>query len=144
MSCSLKTKRFNKMSDIEIDHLVALYKEKIGSKANLNEKNYQVIRSLIKTCGLHDLGFFMGLRNSSQDLLAGAFFLSHFNRDILIFNFSDLSLSFNSMLILIDGYIKLNAQKNKILDFEGSIIPGVKRFYSGFGAIEKNYIHIIK
>ena len=48
------------------------------------------------------------------------------------------------MTIIIDHYIKMNVQKKKILDFEGSNIPGLKRFYQGFGAVEKNYIHIIK
>ena len=57
---------------------------------------------------------------------------------------SDKSVKFNTMTVIIDYYIKMNVQKKKILDFEGSNIPGLKRFYQGFGAVEKNYMHIIK
>ena len=44
----------------------------------------------------------------------------------------------------IDDYIQKECSKNKVLDFEGSNIKGVKRFYKGFGASERNYIYIQK
>ena len=43
------------------------------------------------------------------------------------------------MTFLIDDYIKSNCNKNKVLDFEGSNLEGVKKFYSGFGSINKPY-----
>ena len=46
------------------------------------------------------------------------------------------------MTHLINDYILTHASKNEVLDFEGSSLLGVKRFYKGFGAIEKNYIYI--
>ena len=48
------------------------------------------------------------------------------------------------MTYLIDNYIQNNCLKNECLDFEGSNITGVKNFYQGFGALEKNYHHIRK
>ena len=46
------------------------------------------------------------------------------------------------MTYLINFYIKHNSSKKECLDFEGSNILGVKRFYEGFGAVEKNYLHV--
>ena len=46
------------------------------------------------------------------------------------------------MTFLINFFIKQHACKNEFLDFEGSNIKGVKRFYKSFGAVEKNYLHI--
>ena len=73
-----------------------------------------------------------------------------------LFNVSKIGSNISLMTYLIDQYIQTNChtQKealnkynspyshsdiNQILDFEGSNITGVKRFYQGFGAVEKNY-----
>ena len=45
------------------------------------------------------------------------------------------------MFLLIDHIIRQEAGKNTILDFEGSKIEGVARFYKGFGA--KNHPYFI-
>ena len=41
--------------------------------------------------------------------------------------------------LLVDSFITNNANSNIILDFEGSNIEGIARFYAGFGAVETNY-----
>ena len=40
--------------------------------------------------------------------------------------------------------IKKNAAKNIIFDFEGSMLPGVAKFFKSFGAIENNYYSLEK
>ena len=45
--------------------------------------------------------------------------------------------------LLLDTFIKNNSESSLILDFEGSNIEGISRFYKGFGAIEEKY-NIIK
>lgn len=40
---------------------------------------------------------------------------------------------------LVNGFIRDHAGKSNTLDFEGSDIESVERFYAGFGAIEKPY-----
>jgi len=49
-----------------------------------------------------------------------------------------------AMFLLVDHYIRKNAGRNIILDFEGSMIPGIARFFEGFGAKKVNYTRIIK
>ncbi len=46
------------------------------------------------------------------------------------------------MFLLIDEFIKDNSGTNLVLDFEGSNIEGVARFYSGFGSKPFNYTSI--
>ena len=96
----------------------------------------------IKKCFENNQGNLLSLSDHHNNLLGYVFFISYQNRDILLFNVSDKTKNNNTMLALIDYYIQNN--HNKLIDFEGSNIPGVKRFYKGFGAIEKNYIHITK
>jgi len=52
---------------------------------------------------------------------------------------SDEAKETNSSAFLLDRIIFLNQHKQVILDFEGSSIVGVARFYKSFGAIEQNY-----
>lgn len=44
-----------------------------------------------------------------------------------------------SNFVLIDQFIKNNAESNIILDFEGSSMDGIARFYAGFGAKSNPY-----
>jgi hypothetical protein len=48
----------------------------------------------------------------------------------------------SAMFLLIDTFIQNNAASNLILDFEGSNIPGVARFYAGFGGVPETYFSI--
>lgn len=48
----------------------------------------------------------------------------------------------SAMFLLINHIIELNAGKDLTLDFEGSMIDGIARFYRGFGAKEHFYPHI--
>ena len=49
-----------------------------------------------------------------------------------------------AMSFLVDSIINHHANSNRILDFEGSMVPGVARFYSSFGAQEEIYTHVKK
>ncbi|MBT8218674.1 MAG: hypothetical protein KJP00_02535 [Bacteroidia bacterium] len=63
---------------------------------------------------------------------------------LLIPRSSDEGRQYNAMAFLIDQLIQQNAGKHRTLDFEGSMIPGVARFYKQFGAIDRPYFNIYK
>ena len=48
----------------------------------------------------------------------------------------------SAMFLLVDTFIEKNAGKKQIFDFEGSNIPGVARFYAGFGATPETYYSV--
>jgi len=50
----------------------------------------------------------------------------------------------SAMFFLLNYLIEKNAEKDMILDFEGSQIQGVARFYKGFGAENEPYFFIKK
>jgi len=127
-----------------INEFLASYKQYVGFKANLTANSHATIQSIIHYALKQNIGFLIGIRDKECQLLGAAFFIVSRNRDILLFNFSAKILNFNIMTIIIDQYIKMNVKKNKVLDFEGSNIQSLKRFYKGFGAVEKNYTHIYK
>jgi hypothetical protein len=45
----------------------------------------------------------------------------------------------SAMFLLVDEIIRQNAESEAILDFEGSRIEGIARFYKGFGSEYKPY-----
>ena len=128
----------------DVDKFIYLYKKNIGYKSNLKGKHYRDMRNVIATCIDKKYGLFYALFDNLNNILACAFFVSCFDRDILLFNVSNHNMDINVMTVLIDKYIFMNSAKDKILDFEGSSISSIKRFYKGFGSVEKNYMHIIK
>tara|TARA_B100000579_G_scaffold434752_1_gene456338 strand:+ start:3494 stop:4402 length:909 start_codon:yes stop_codon:yes gene_type:complete len=128
----------------ELDVFMRLYKKNIGIKSNLKFSEYKTIESLITYSIQKKIGNLVGLYDSLGNLLASAFFLSYFDRNILLFNFSNKSVKVNTMTILIDQYIFDHSSQNIILDFEGSNMLNLKTFYKGFGAVENNYMYMIK
>ena len=110
---------------------------------HIHEWKQITIYNIISICILKCCGKCLGLYNENNELLAVVFFLTLYGRHILLFNASVRDSSkFNYMTILIDYFIRKNAFKNEFLDFEGSNIKGVKRFYESFGAVEKNYLYV--
>jgi len=47
-----------------------------------------------------------------------------------------------SMFLMFNELISEYAGTDKVLDFEGSEIPGVARFFKGFGAVKQHYYHL--
>jgi hypothetical protein len=78
-----------------------------------------------------------------EHLVAAAFF-AHFGKRIYYFipasNAEGKNLS--AMYGIIDHVIRKNASSHLILDFEGSVIPGIARFFRGFGAAGINYCNL--
>ena len=129
----------------KIDCFLDLFKNNTGVKAHLKEYEYNTIKSLISTCVEKKIGLLSGVYDRDGNLLACTFFISYLNRDVLLFNVSNKKFKHvNAMTFLLDAHIHKNAMKKKILDFEGSNISGVKRFYKGFGATETSYTYIIR
>lgn len=88
----------------------------------------------------HNQLFTYGIQNSNKELIASCIFLSSHNRYYYILVGNDpRSRDIGASHALIDSFIKDHAEENTILDFEGSDIPGLAKFYSSFGAIEENY-----
>ena len=127
-----------------VSDFLSLYVESLASKIKLKQKDYKVIQSLLEIILEKNKGSLYGLFNSQRELLSAAFFTHHGNRSILLFNVSKRHLSANSMTLLIDQYIQKKCQMNLIIDFEGSNIISLQKFYKGFGALEKNYSLIVK
>ena len=147
---NLNTKRNLKLSQNfsireldDVNYFVNSYKSHLNHIVKLKETEYDVMHKIITNCLQKNIGTIQGVFNSKNELLAAYFMIKTLKRHILLFNFSNPKFhKYSPMTYLINNYIMLNSKKLEVLDFEGSNLSGVKRFYKGFGAIEKNYIYI--
>jgi len=72
-------------------------------------------------------------------MASSVFFFSHNRAYYILVGNTVEGKSIGASHALIDAFIKGNAGKNLILDFEGSDIRNLALFYSGFGAREEIY-----
>lgn len=103
-----------------------------------NDSN--IVRKLLKECDNRGLISIFMAKNENKSPIAAVCILHSFNRLVNILPISNKEGKEKSaMFLLLDLVIKQNAGSNKFLDFEGSMIEGIARFYRGFGAKKVHY-----
>lgn len=113
------------------------------------EKNYtntreDLLRKLLVKGTAQELINIPGIRNSKNKLVAALCMLKSERRVIYLVPVSnDEGKKSSAMFMLLDNIIKSNAATECLLDFEGSEIEGIARFYKGFGAVNRPY-YVIK
>lgn len=117
---------------------------------NLQEKSpeikpvhYQRLKRVIGYALYYRRGELAGVFNPQNQLIAAAFFVWS-DREVIYLgaSSSDEGHEKKAMFLLIDQFIETHAGSGLTLDFEGSNIPGIARFYEGFGAYPVNYFSI--
>ncbi|MBK7800405.1 MAG: hypothetical protein IPJ53_14990 [Saprospiraceae bacterium] len=79
-------------------------------------------------------GWLLGVRSADHELLCIGVFTDDGSRISYLISFnSEAGKKQKAMYALFDQLIKKYSATHKILDFEGSDIPGVRRFFEGFG-----------
>lgn len=131
---------------VEVKSLCAIFeKEKQHSfSTNKLQSITETIQTLVNNSEVKP---YLRIVNAYEnDVVVGAFLLIHFNNRIYYLLGTSIkgsdTLSDKALYKLFDDLIQMNAGTNTVLDFEGSDIPGVARFFEGFGATEKKYFSV--
>lgn len=104
-----------------------------------------LLEKLIESAGKNTQTEIWNVRNNSGDILSCALFLYWKNRVYYMVPVSThQGREQQSMSFLIDRFIRRHAASGSILDFEGSSIPNIARFYEGFGASREDYPLVTK
>jgi hypothetical protein len=108
-----------------------------------SEADFNMLAGLLKAIGEHVETKIYVSRDGSGILEAAAFFGFSKTRAIYLVSASTASGKENRcMFKLVDAFIREHAGSGLILDFEGSNMPSVARFFSGFGARPETYQRI--
>jgi len=111
-----------------------------GIFPGMSNDNLKVLHKLVTTSIRYKSGYIYGAYDEKNSLCAVGFFIYSNNKACFILSVSsDEGKKQRAMFLLIDEFIKDFSGQNIILDFEGSNIPGIARFYKGFGATPFNY-----
>ena len=121
------------------DALIELYRQEVGERAGLNNWGYQRIQAIIRSCLERGFGQIKLVVDQDNEVHARAFFAGQ-DRILNLFGASTPSGREGfAMHFLLDRIIAQHSGKDRLFDFEGSEIPGVRAFFLSFGALEDTY-----
>lgn len=122
--------------------------EVVNLFAGYQGKKYPAIRSVnyMRLKRLLDLGIaggFIEVRHACRSdgkIIASACFLKDYDRIVFYFSANTREGRLHgAMFRLIDSFIRKYSGTGLLLDFNGSVNPGIARFYEGFGAEPVQY-----
>jgi hypothetical protein len=137
-----KAKRFNHfIKPAEPSDIIEFYKKHKGLETkNVGKSDYAMLEQLCKEADKQKMMMAYGVYNDSEELLAGGLFLLSANRVIyLLGTASAKGKESRAMYALIDYMLMQRCGFQVVFDFEGSEIPGIARFFKGFGAEKETY-----
>ncbi len=116
-----------------------------GSLILARPENINLLHKLLKALKINNSGRIIGSRNKDGELIGAVLFGISFQTWYYLapVNSTD-GRELGALSQIINTLIHKNAGQPLRLDFEGSDIPGVARFYAGFGAKPYTYLSIRK
>ncbi|MFV0593457.1 MAG: hypothetical protein ACK5M7_18945 [Draconibacterium sp.] len=129
------------VSGIRLEDYLKLKAENSWKKIGPTEWN--TLKSLIAKGQYKGIGRICGIYTQENELCAAGYFCQYGNRVTFLNSVAnEAGKKSEAMRMLIDEFIKQNAGKNLILDFEGSMIPGIAFFFKGFGSYPETYFQL--
>ncbi len=127
-----------------VQDAVQLWQNNVREKTAIPAESFDRLGKLLEFCHYQKRGVLYAVRDEYNQLCGAQFWVIHEGRSTLLLNAStDWGKDHGVSTWLIDQHIKSTAGRSHIIDFEGSSIPGLKRFYSGFGAKDEPfYMHV--
>jgi hypothetical protein len=117
------------------------------AKENFKPQHEKIFKKLTQVLIPNGPGAIFTARDNEGNLLAAVLIVKHKMRLSAIVNTSSATgKKYGASHFLFDHIIKKFSGSGYVLDFEGSSIAGVARFYEGFGATEEtfyNYKHTL-
>jgi lipid II:glycine glycyltransferase (peptidoglycan interpeptide bridge formation enzyme) len=127
--------------DLSIENFIKFKEELIQYKTN--KKQLKKMKRLIHIALTENSGKIYAIYQANV-LVAAAFFLIDSKRfTSLISASNEMGKKSGAITFLYNHIIRSNVKENITLDFEGSMIAGVARFYKNFGAKESNYLSLM-
>jgi hypothetical protein len=134
-------KQFEVANDLNVEDFMKLK----TSQANraFTPKHRNALQRIISKSKHQGNGIIYGAYTPHNELCAAAFVLATPKRLVYLNGTStEQGHSNGAMYALIDRLIADHAQLPLLLDFEGSAVPGIARFFEGFGAQPERYPHL--
>lgn len=120
--------------------LIKLFIKNMGTELKRPESDYKILNQMIQIALVKNKVKIYTVECKNERLLAGAVFLIHNNRIIYLFSaVNQEGKQRQAISFIIDFVIQKFSNNQMILDFEGSMIPGIADFFTSFGTINQPY-----
>lgn len=114
------------------------------SKMKFRESDYETLKNLMLTARENSESYCISVNDESDGIEAGAFFIRSGNRLLYLKGFSSpTGKKSGAMHLLFDSVIQKFSGQNLLLDFGGSSVQSVARFYHNFGSADCIYLRIL-
>lgn len=132
----LKQSEKQKLEVSTYDEIIDAFQEYMPNEAKMiSTENWNRFKKALS----HFNGLALKSYNQSGDLLAGAVLIKQWGRIYYLNGFTSKASKEPALYYLFNHIIETHCNQNLILDFEGSDIAGIARFYEGFGAKKEEY-----
>lgn len=125
--------------------IIDLFKENKGAQFNKSNDEYRILECLIsKALNLKKVEIYE-VTDRDCNLIGGAIFLINNGRLTYLFSATNQKgRDMQAISFLINHIIHKYSSSNMILDFEGSMILGIAKFFKSFGAVSQPYFYFRK
>ncbi len=125
------------VKEVAVEELLKL--KKINDVIRKSEEDYLRLQQVLDTLTQRGEGKVLAVRSGNEITAAAYFAFSRTRAIYLVSANGKTGKEHRSMYRIVDAFIREHAGSGKILDFEGSSIPAVARFFGGFGARPEIY-----
>ncbi len=132
--------------NISPKEIVTIFRKNVGNKiTTLKNSHYKTLLALIELSKQKGFAEIWGGFSKEGNLCAGVVWIIQDTRAIFLFSATNKEAKKNGVMhFLINTFIREHSEKEMTLDFEGSNLPTLARFYRGFGSSENIYLQIRK
>ncbi|OSZ77353.1 hypothetical protein CAP36_13205 [Chitinophagaceae bacterium IBVUCB2] len=125
--------------EVDVEEVITLAVQQMKEQSNESSDNINRFRKLYKFLNEKKMAAIYGIKLNNELLASCVFFYSHHRAYYILVGNHPNGKTIGASHFLIDAFIKDNADKEMLLDFEGSDIPSLAFFYSSFGAVHEIY-----
>ncbi len=112
---------------------------------NISDDIFRRLGEIINYCKLQNRHKIYVIKNENNEFISAVFFMYSHNRAYYISSITNKEgKEKRANFYIINEFIKEYAGRNIILDFEGSNIVGIARFFAGWGAKQILYFNYIR
>jgi hypothetical protein len=126
--------------EVSIEEVIFLNKN--SATTAQSDAQYTYNKSLFLKLSSLDMIQILGVREGNHLVAAAIFAFSEQRAHFLLSVSSEAGKEHRAMFLVVDEFIRMYAGKLPKLDFEGSNIPSIARFFRGFGAKPQVYQRI--
>lgn len=117
--------------------------KKMADTVKSDPKTFETLEKIIAFAQTESNGIIYIAYTQQNELCSAAFFLHSGNRVVYLSAFStEEGKKYSAMHLIVDEFIREYAGSGALLDFEGSSLEGVARFYKGFGSLTETYYRL--